>query len=213
MYPLTSGREFWVFRDPPLSLRLSWHDGTPASVGSVGVPHSIGGGIFLGWHERGYLPHFDAPWGTQFVTYMLWDSFPTTRRAEWEGILNDPNDSGRRRKLETWLDRGHGECWLRRAGVAVVEEELRKNRGRLYRLQAWAVAQSRTRCGGRPDDDVLESDLALEGRKRAGGEFIAGAVRTFLGAGAFRHADSGCRAFAAGDSLYQEQPGESQAGS
>ncbi|MCX6928845.1 MAG: transposase [Verrucomicrobia bacterium] len=96
--------------------------------------------IFLGWHERGYLPHFDAPWVTQFVTFILWDSFPVTRRAEWEGLLNDPIDSERRRKLEIWLDRGHGDCWLRRAEVAmVVDEELRRSDGRLYRLQAWAV--------------------------------------------------------------------------
>jgi hypothetical protein len=26
MYPLSSCREFWVFRDPPLSLGLSWRD-------------------------------------------------------------------------------------------------------------------------------------------------------------------------------------------
>ena len=24
---------------------------------------------FRGWHERGYVPHFDAPGGTQFVTF------------------------------------------------------------------------------------------------------------------------------------------------
>jgi len=29
VYPLSSCREFWVFRDPPLSLGLSWRDGTP----------------------------------------------------------------------------------------------------------------------------------------------------------------------------------------
>jgi len=39
---------------------------------------------FLGWHERGYLPHFDAPNVTQFVTFLLRDAFPVTRRREWE---------------------------------------------------------------------------------------------------------------------------------
>src|SRR5664279_455760 len=29
VYPLSSCREFWVFRDPPLSLGLSWRDRTP----------------------------------------------------------------------------------------------------------------------------------------------------------------------------------------
>ena len=28
VYPLSSCREFWVFRDPPISLGLSWRDGT-----------------------------------------------------------------------------------------------------------------------------------------------------------------------------------------
>jgi len=95
---------------------------------------------FLGWHERGYLPHFDVPYLTQFVTFMLYDGFPVTRRPEWDGILNEPDDSQRRRKLEAWLDRGHGECWLRRADLAsLVEEKLRESDGKKYRLQAWAV--------------------------------------------------------------------------
>lgn len=116
--------------------------GTPRSRGS-GSPgtHPAGGSSpFLGWHERGYLPHFDAPNVTQFLTFVLHDSFPATRRREWEGILNEPDESQRRRKLEAWLDRCHGECWLRRADVAaVVEEKLRDNDGKTYRLQAWTI--------------------------------------------------------------------------
>jgi len=77
--------------------------------GAFGTPPSGGSSNdFLGWHERGYLPHFDAPHITQFVTFMLHDAFPVTRRREWEGILNEPVESQRRRKLEAWLDRGHG---------------------------------------------------------------------------------------------------------
>src|SRR5438067_2218503 len=34
---------------------------------------------FHGWHQRGYLPHFDAPGVTQFITFQLHDSFPVTR--------------------------------------------------------------------------------------------------------------------------------------
>jgi len=95
---------------------------------------------FRGWHQRGYLPHFDAPGVTQFVTFQLSDSFPATRRAEWEVILREPDDSAKRRKLETWLDRGHGECWLRRRDVAeLVENILLEVDGRNYRMQAWVV--------------------------------------------------------------------------
>src|SRR5438046_9352462 len=71
---------------------------------------------------------------------MLHDVFPVTRRPEWEGILNEPDDSERRRKLEAWLDRGHGQCWLRQPSVAeLVEQTLLAEHRRLYALQAWAL--------------------------------------------------------------------------
>ncbi len=95
---------------------------------------------FRGWHQRGYLPHFDAPGVTQFITLQLHDSFPVMRRAEWEPILNEPNGSTKRRNLEAWLDRGHGDCWLRRRDIAeVVEQVLFETGGRDCRMQAWVV--------------------------------------------------------------------------
>src|SRR5258708_7677849 len=42
---------------------------------------------FLGWHERGYLPHCDYPGLIQFVTFRLGDSMPDSRRSEWEHLL------------------------------------------------------------------------------------------------------------------------------
>jgi hypothetical protein len=77
---------------------------------------------FRGWHQRGYLPHFDAPYVTQFVTCMLANSFPVTRRAEWEPILREADYSLKRRKLEGWLDRGWGDCWLRKDATASLVE-------------------------------------------------------------------------------------------
>jgi REP element-mobilizing transposase RayT len=95
---------------------------------------------FLGWHERGYLPHFDAPNVTQFVTFLLHDAFPVTRRREWEPLLHEVDESLRKRKLEAWLDRGHGECWLRNPDVAgQVEQVLRAEDGRTCRLRAWSL--------------------------------------------------------------------------
>lgn len=95
---------------------------------------------FLGWHERGYLPHFDAPNVTQFVTFLLRDAFPVTRRREWEPLLRERNQSLRKRKLESWLDRGHGQCWLRRPDVAAqVEQVLRAEDGQAYVLRAWTL--------------------------------------------------------------------------
>lgn len=95
---------------------------------------------FRGWHQRGYLPHFDAPGATQFITFQLHDSFPAERREENEAILKAPDDSAKRRKLEAWMDRGHGECWLRRRDMAeLVEEILLAEDGHDYRMQAWVV--------------------------------------------------------------------------
>jgi putative transposase len=95
---------------------------------------------FRGWHQRGYLPHFDAPGVTQFVTFQLYDSFPITRNAEFEKIARERDDSARRKQLEAWLDRGHGKCWLRRSDVAnLAETVLLENDGRDYRLLAWSV--------------------------------------------------------------------------
>src|ERR1700759_2853888 len=73
---------------------------------------------FRGWHQRGYLPHFDAPGITQFVTFQLYDSFPVTRNGEFEQIACETDGSVKRKQLEEGLDRGHGKCWLRRSDVA-----------------------------------------------------------------------------------------------
>jgi putative DNA methylase len=95
---------------------------------------------FRGWHQRGYLPHFDAPRVMQFITFQLQDSFPMTRRAEWEIILTEPDDSAKRKKLEAWLDRGHGQCLLRRNEVAqAVGSALEEGDGKDYQLRAWVV--------------------------------------------------------------------------
>ena len=95
---------------------------------------------FLGWHQRGYLPHFDAPWVTQFITLRLADSLPASRRSEWEHLLKIEDDRERRRRLEAYLDLGWGECWLRQPSIAaVVENALRFFDGERHALAAWVV--------------------------------------------------------------------------
>ena len=134
---LIEGKRRWhrperTLLPPKGSVPPGGRNGTPPLGGSTSA--------FLGWHERGYLPHFDAPYVTQFVTFMLHDAFPVIRRREWEAILNEPEDSQRRRKLEAWLDRGHGECWLAQPRPAsLVEDKLRETDGKAYQLQAWTV--------------------------------------------------------------------------
>ena len=95
---------------------------------------------FLGWHQRGYLPHHDAPGLTQFVTFRLHDSMPVGRRAEWEALLRVENARQRRIELEDYRDSGQGECWLSQPAVAgLMEGALRYFDGSRYELLAWVV--------------------------------------------------------------------------
>jgi len=95
---------------------------------------------FLGWHERGYLPHCDRPGLVQFVTLRLVSSLPASRRAEWKHLLAIEDTRERRKELESYLDRGLGECWLRAPPIARLAERasLFYHRER-YELLAWCV--------------------------------------------------------------------------
>ncbi len=95
---------------------------------------------FRGWHERGYLPHRDEPGLTQFVTFHLADSFPESLRSEWAQLAKLEDDRERRTELEAYLDKGQGECHLRRPDVAqLVESNLRQFSGDRYTLRAWVM--------------------------------------------------------------------------
>src|ERR1017187_4508943 len=105
---------------------------------------------FLGWHQRGYIPHCNFPDVTQFVTLRLDDSMPASRRSEWEALLHLEDKRERRTKLEEYLDRGFGECPLKQPAIAeLVENALRFFDGQRYRLQAWVIMpNSYSRVGG-----------------------------------------------------------------
>jgi putative transposase len=95
---------------------------------------------FLGWHERGYLPHCDFPGLVQFITFRLADSMPASRRGEWEHLLVIEDVREKRTKLEEYLDRGIGQCLLRDPRVATLcEEALRFFHNERYELLAWCV--------------------------------------------------------------------------
>src|SRR5450756_1304477 len=95
---------------------------------------------FLGWHERGYLPHCDFPNLIQFVTFRLEDSLPASRRGEWEHLLKIEDVRERRIKLEEYLDRGVGDCCLRGERVArIAENALLHFHNERYELLAWCV--------------------------------------------------------------------------
>lgn len=103
----------------------------------TGEEKSLG---FLGWHERGYLPHCDFPGLVQFVTFRLADSMPVSRRGEWEHLLKIEDDREKRTELERYLDRGVGRCLLRDPRIAkIAEGAMLHFQGKHYELLAWRV--------------------------------------------------------------------------
>ena len=109
-----------------------------------GADREIGGPEGKGWYSRGYLPHFDSEGATQHVTMHLADSLPRNvldRLAEQVNVLPpEKRELERRRKVEVWIDAGHGSCVLRDPTMAaMVEGALLHFDGRRYRLIAWVV--------------------------------------------------------------------------
>ena len=108
-----------------------------------------------GIHTRGYLPHVKREGASYFVTFRLGDSLPndvllkfqaeraqrlrclvTSPTADTEETINRDYH----RKVERYLDRGVGSCWLRRPDIAeLVANALRHFDGQRYLLSAWCV--------------------------------------------------------------------------
>ena len=98
----------------------------------------------LGWYSRDYLPHWDRPGLIQTITFRLGDALPSEVLARWRLELAREREAVRdletRRRIEAWLDAGHGTCHLRDARIAaLVETALRHFDGERYRLLAWVV--------------------------------------------------------------------------
>jgi REP element-mobilizing transposase RayT len=90
------------------------------------------------------LPHFDAARVIQSITYRLADSLPADVLRHIESELQDEPDEQRqtqlRRRVERFLDSGHGACVLRRPEIAqLVIDAWRHFDGQRYHLHAWVV--------------------------------------------------------------------------
>ena len=98
----------------------------------------------LGWHSRGYLPHFDGGELSQFITFRLHDALPQSAILRWRDELKSEQpgfaESMMRRRVEAYLDQGHGTCYLKDPRVAaIVQDALLFHDGTKYRLAAWTV--------------------------------------------------------------------------
>jgi REP element-mobilizing transposase RayT len=97
----------------------------------------------LGWYRR-FLPHRDDSGLIQFITYRLADSLPQAAldrlESELAALPPERMEPERRRRIEAWLDAGHGSCVLRDPAAAqIVVEAWRHFDGERYDLLAWVV--------------------------------------------------------------------------
>lgn len=97
----------------------------------------------LGWYRR-FLPHRDDSGLIQFITYRLADSLPQAAldrlESELAALPPERMEPERRRRIEAWLDAGHGSCVLRDPTAAqIVVEAWRHFDGERYDLLAWVV--------------------------------------------------------------------------
>jgi REP element-mobilizing transposase RayT len=139
-----------------------------------------------GVHSRGYLPHVKREGASYFVTFRLGDSLPkevlleyqgeraerlrrllaagtTTKSAPSAGMTPDTKeaiDRDYRRKVERYLDKGAGACWLRRPDLAeLVANALRHFEGQRYLLTAWVVMPNHVHVMVWPMPNYLLGDI------------------------------------------------------
>lgn len=97
-----------------------------------------------GWKSRGYLPHFESPEKIQHVTFHLGDSLPreVVKRLRDE-VCNLPLKKQTvelRKRMEAWVDAGHGSCLLQQPVIAdLVQNTLHFHNNMRYRLFAWVI--------------------------------------------------------------------------
>jgi REP element-mobilizing transposase RayT len=118
--------------------RRSQFPGSAAALGRIpllGDPDPT-----RGWHDRGYLPHFDRTTVIQSVTYRLADAVPLPVAKRLMEELTPDAEPAYRKRIENYLDSGHGSCALRQPEVArlIIHHWLARD-GQDYRLHAWVV--------------------------------------------------------------------------
>ena len=121
------------------------------AIQEIGVPREIPGAVLRdaptdapAWHSRGYLPHFESSDAIQHVTFHLADSLAQSVLLRLESELRtlpaENRDLERRRRVEAWIDAGHGCCVLRKPDIAdLVQRSLLSLDSQRYRLLAWVV--------------------------------------------------------------------------
>lgn len=96
------------------------------------------------WYSRGYVPHFDQVDLTQTMTFRLFDSMPREILEMWRDELRLRREMEanieRRKRIDAYLDQGHGRCYLKDDRLAqIVQNALLNFDGERYALHAWVI--------------------------------------------------------------------------
>jgi REP element-mobilizing transposase RayT len=134
--------------------------------------------LVTGFHFRGVLPHLKREGGTYFVTFRLAGTLPrgilAQLKQEREAILQHALAAKRpltwheqeelfrwySRRVDKYLDEGHGECYLRRKACAdLVTGTLVHFDHQRYELRAWVVMPNHVHVVFRPESSHTVSDI------------------------------------------------------
>jgi len=120
----------------------------------AGSPRS---GEPVGWHDRGYLPHFDGGQIVQFVTYRLAGSLPRSllQQVRFRHETGQISDIEYHREVERILDKSLGPTYLKDSVIAnIVEENLLKFDGVKYSLLHWVIMLNHVHLLFRPVEGI-----------------------------------------------------------
>jgi REP element-mobilizing transposase RayT len=119
--------------------------------------------LHLGWHSRGYLPHFDGGELAQFLTFRLHDSLPRSVLIRWKEELkfelSAEAESVMRRRVEAYLDQSHGSCYLKNPVIAsIVQDALLFHDRSKYHMAAWVIMPNHVHmlCTPRPSYSLAQ---------------------------------------------------------
>ncbi len=165
---LAKASEIQYGRIPELERKLAVVDATPSSREVAATPssrdaepprlHYFDSSSPIGHLHGGNLPHWRQEGALYFVTWRTADSMPRERVDQWyaerEAWLREHPEPWSPAveaeyyqefpdRWEAWLDESHGECVLAQAEPRqIVEDVLRHDDGRKYRLEEFVVADN-----------------------------------------------------------------------
>lgn len=117
-----------------------------------------------GWHNRGYLPHFDGGEITQFITLHLDDALPGKVLQKWKNelvIKDEINDKLLlQRRIEKYIDQGFGRCYLKQKDIAKqVQDSLLHFHEKRYKMISWVIMPNHIHFLFRPFENRRLEDL------------------------------------------------------